>query len=53
LEEAVGAIVCHGPNYIRKDVYDAEFEVLTAVVMKITIFCDITPYIPLKVNRLF
>jgi hypothetical protein len=30
-----------------------EFEVLTAAVMKSTIFCDITPCSPLKVNRCF
>jgi hypothetical protein len=30
-----------------------EFEVLTAVVMKRTIFWDTTPYSPLKVNRRF
>jgi hypothetical protein len=29
------------------------FEVLTAVVMKSTMFCDITPCIPLRVNRRF
>jgi hypothetical protein len=29
------------------------FEVLTAVIMKSTDFCDITPCSPLKVNRLF
>jgi hypothetical protein len=31
----------------------AGFEVITAVVMKSTIFCDITPCSPLKVNRRF
>jgi hypothetical protein len=31
----------------------AGFEVLTAVVMKSTIFWDITPYSPLKINRRF
>jgi hypothetical protein len=29
------------------------FEVLTALAVKSTIFCDITPYSPLKVNRRF
>jgi hypothetical protein len=29
------------------------FEVLTAVVMKIPVFWDITPYSSLKVNQLF
>jgi hypothetical protein len=29
------------------------FEVLTAMGMKSTVFCDITPYSPLKVNRRF
>jgi hypothetical protein len=32
---------------------NAEFEVLTPVVMKSTIFWDITPCSPLKVNRRF
>jgi hypothetical protein len=32
---------------------DVGFEVLTAVVMKISIFWDITPCTPLKVNRRF
>jgi hypothetical protein len=31
----------------------AKFEVVTAVVTKSSIFWDITPYIPLKVNRCF
>jgi hypothetical protein len=31
----------------------AGFEVLTAVVMKSSVFWDITPYNPLKVNRCF
>jgi hypothetical protein len=30
-----------------------EYEVLTAVVMKGSIFWDITPFSPLKVNRCF
>jgi hypothetical protein len=30
----------------------AEFEVLTAVVVKSTIFCDMRPCSPLSVNRL-
>jgi hypothetical protein len=29
------------------------FEVLTAVVMKSSIFWDITPYVPFKINRHF
>jgi hypothetical protein len=29
------------------------FEVLTLVVIKSSVFCDITPYSPLKVNRSF
>jgi hypothetical protein len=33
--------------------HNHEFEVLKAVVMKNTIFRDITPCIPLKVNRRF
>jgi hypothetical protein len=32
---------------------DVEFEILTAVVMKSSIFWDITPCSPLKVNRHF
>jgi hypothetical protein len=34
-------------------IYFVGFEVLTAVVMKSSIFWDITPCSPLKVNRLF
>jgi hypothetical protein len=34
-------------------IYNAGFEVLRAVVMKSTVFCDITPCSPLKVNRRF
>jgi hypothetical protein len=33
--------------------YNVEFEVLRAVVLKSTIFWDITPCSPLKVNRRF
>jgi hypothetical protein len=33
--------------------FSSGFEVLTAVVMKYTIFWDITPCSPLKVNRRF
>jgi hypothetical protein len=35
------------------NLYTAGFEVLTAVVMKSTVFWDITPCSPLKVNRHF
>jgi hypothetical protein len=44
-----------GRNFLyRLNNYDlVEFEVLTAVVMKITVFWDITPCSPLKVNRRF
>jgi hypothetical protein len=43
------------PNilWIPKIHYPVGFEVLTAVVMKSTIFWDITPYNPLSVNRRF
>jgi hypothetical protein len=39
-----------GPQFILNLV---GFEVLTAVVMKSTIFWDVTPCSPLKVNRCF
>jgi hypothetical protein len=29
------------------------FEVLTAIIMKSSVFWDITPYSPLKVNQIF
>jgi hypothetical protein len=32
---------------------DVGFEVHTAVVMKSTVFCDITPCTPFKINRRF
>jgi hypothetical protein len=38
-------------NTILKCIVFAGFEVLTAVVMKSTIFWNITPCSPLKVNR--
>jgi hypothetical protein len=41
-----------GVTSTRKNVF-VRFEVLTAVVMKSTIFWDITPCSPLKVNRRF
>jgi hypothetical protein len=34
-------------------IFKAGFEVLIAVVMKSSIFCDITPCSPIKVNRRF
>jgi hypothetical protein len=34
-------------------IHDTEFEILTAAVMKSTIFWDITQRSPLKVNRCF
>jgi hypothetical protein len=37
----------------KKYKHFVEFEVLTAVVMKSTIFWDITPCSPLRVNRRF
>jgi hypothetical protein len=39
--------------YMRIKFFLVRFEVITAVVMKSTIFWDITPYSPLKVNRRF
>jgi hypothetical protein len=42
------------PDYKRKvQVKDAGFEVFPAVVMKPSVFWDITPYSSLKVNRRF
>jgi hypothetical protein len=43
----LGGQFCHG-NEMFKSVH--EFEVLTAVVMKSTVFWDITPCSPLSVN---
>jgi hypothetical protein len=42
----------HSPHMEESQSY-VRFEVLTAVVMKSIIFCDITPCSPLKVNRRF
>jgi hypothetical protein len=41
------------PSYSVSSMFVAGFEVLTAVVMKSTIFWDITPCSPLKVNQRF
>jgi hypothetical protein len=38
---------------VHKQLVSVGFQVLTAVVMKSSIFWDITPYSPLKVNRRF
>jgi hypothetical protein len=40
-------------SIMQKKQYNKGFEVLTAAIMKISVFWDITPCSPLKVNRRF
>jgi hypothetical protein len=45
--------VCNTMPHAVNSSVDVGFEVLTAVVMKSTVFWDVTPYSPLEVNRCF
>jgi hypothetical protein len=51
-------IVLHGPERLphlraTTKITSAGFEVLTVVIMKSSIFWDITPYSPLKIDQRF
>jgi hypothetical protein len=42
--------ICQQPSTCNLNPHYVGFEVLTVVVMKCSVFWDIMPYIPLKVN---
>jgi hypothetical protein len=39
--------------HLENKIYDVQFEVLTTVIIKRSIFLDVTPSSPLKLNRCF
>jgi hypothetical protein len=55
MERIVSDIGCwtEHASLARQSYFVVGFEVLTAVIMKTTIFCDRTPCSPLKVNQRF